>query len=161
MFMKIVAGGSAVAGESNDNTHAGEIEIQSWSWGVVNSGSSHTSTGQGAGRAQVGDLTFTAAVDKSIPNLWQMCCGGTAFDTATLTIRKAGGTEALEYIKIIMTNGLVSSVQFAGSPHDDVQHVTVSLNFGKVELDYTPQVHAGSGDAVITKTYDITKNVIS
>ena len=154
MFMKIVVGGSALDGESLDKHHKGEIEVLGWSWGTSQTGSSHSGPGSGAGKASVQDLTFTMNANKSCANLWQMVCGGTHFDEADLTLRRAGGTDALEYMKVVMKKGLVSNIAFSGGL-DDHQSITVSLNFGYVEIHYTPQVNEGSGDAETVVYYDI------
>ncbi|WP_374595324.1 type VI secretion system tube protein Hcp, partial [Aquabacterium sp.] len=69
MFMKI----GDVKGESRDKTHAGEIDVLAWSWGVSNSGSAHTGGGAGAGKANVQDLSFTKYVDKASPPLLLAC----------------------------------------------------------------------------------------
>jgi len=161
MFMKIVASGSMIEGESQDEVHTNEIDVLAWSWGTSQTGSSQLSKGSGAGKASVQDLTFSMHANKSCPTLWQMVCGGTTFDTATLVIRKAGGSEALEYIKIVMTAGLIANIAFSGTPSDDYQAVTVSLNFSSVEVHYTPQVAAGTGDAEVVTSYDIIQNKIS
>lgn len=152
MFMKI----DDVKGESADDSHKDEIDILSWSWGAAQTGSSQIGSGSGAGKAAVQDLTFHMHVEKSVPVLLGMCLTGKPFQQAQLTIRKAGGSP-LEYVKVIMTGGLVSNVSFAGSG-SDVQSVTVSLNFSKMEFHYTPQAADGTAMADVTTTYDQSKN---
>ena len=50
LFIKI----GALKGESIDKTHAGEIDVLAWSWGMSNSGSAHIGGGAGEiGRAHV------------------------------------------------------------------------------------------------------------
>jgi type VI secretion system secreted protein Hcp len=153
IFMKI----DDVQGESVDSVHAGEIDVQSWSWGASQSGSSQIGGGMGAGKAMVQDLTFSLNFEKSCPVLTGMLLTGTPFQQAQLTIRKAGVTP-LEYIKIIMKGGIISNVSMSGSPTADTQSVTVSLNFGYVEVHYTPQAADGSGGADVTTQYNIAKN---
>ena len=41
MFIKI----GDLEGESKDSAHAGEIDVLSWSWSMVNSGSAHQGGG--------------------------------------------------------------------------------------------------------------------
>lgn len=152
MFMKI----DDVKGESVDAEHKDQIDILAWSWGAQQTGSAHVGGGAGAGKAAVQDLTFQMHVEKSTPVLLGMCLTGKAFQQAQLVVRKAGG-KPLEYIKIVMKEGLVSHVSFSGSG-GDAQTVSVSLNFGKVELHYTPQAKDGSGQAQVSTSYDITQN---
>ncbi len=104
IFMQI----EKVNGESTDSKFKGAIEVISWSWGLTQSGTTHTGSGSGAGKVQVHDLTFTKYVDSSSPVLMQKCCDGTAFPKATLTMRKAGASP-LVYLVIEMKNVLISS----------------------------------------------------
>ena len=48
-FLKI----DGIEGESTDKTHPGEIEIQSFSWGVSNTASGGAGGGGGAGKGLV------------------------------------------------------------------------------------------------------------
>jgi type VI secretion system secreted protein Hcp len=152
MFMKI----DAVAGESEDSTHSGQIEVSGWGWGATQTGSAASGKGAGTGKASVSDLTYTAYVDRSVPTLLNMLLLGTPFDSATLSICKATGGDTLDYLVIKMTNGLISGVTVTGNPGDELQAVNVSLNFAAIEVDYTPQTHGGTG-AVVTMNYQINK----
>jgi type VI secretion system secreted protein Hcp len=147
IFMKI----DDVQGESTDSSHKNEIEVSAWSWGAAQAGSSHSGPGAGSGKVVVQDLSFTYAADKSVPTLFGMVFKGTPFKKAQLTCRKAGGSP-VEYIKIIMSSGLVSNVHVAGA---DTVSATVTLNFGKVEIDYTTQNADGSPGPEVTTQYNI------
>lgn len=153
MFMKI----DDIKGESVDDKHKGEIDVYSWSWGATQTGSSQTATGSGTGKANVHDLTFTTRLESSHAPLLGLLLKGKPFKTALLTLRKAGD-KPLEYLKITMTTGIISSIQFGGAPSDEYQTCTVTLNFGQVKFDYTPQNNDGSGAATITVGHDIAAN---
>ena len=90
MFIKI----DDIKGESTDAKHKDEIDVLSWTWGVTQSGTSHTGTGGGAGKVQVSDLTFTKIVDRSTPILLKSSCSGKHLKSAVLIVRRAGGTPA-------------------------------------------------------------------
>src|SRR5215472_8307072 len=94
MFIKI----GVIKGESKDDTHKDEIDVLAWSWGESNSGTTHQGGGGGSGKVNVQDLSFTKWVDLSTASLMQACTTGQHIDTATLTVRKAGGGVPLEYI---------------------------------------------------------------
>jgi type VI secretion system secreted protein Hcp len=145
-------------GESRDKAHAGEIDVLSWSWGVSNSGSAHTGGGAGAGKANVQDLSFTKYIDKTSPSLQLACCKGSHYDTATLVVRKAGG-KPLEYLKITLSEVLVTSVSTGGSGGEDRITENVSLNFAKVKVDYVEQKPDGTEGDKPTMTYSIAENV--
>ena len=154
MFIKI----GDLKGESRDKFHDKEIDVLSWSWGVSNSGSAHLGGGAGAGKANVQDLSFTKYIDKCSPSLMLACCKGSHYTDATLVVRKAGG-KPLEYLKITLTEVLISSVSTGGSGGEDRLTENVSLNFAKVKVDYIEQKPDGTEGDKPTMTYSIAENV--
>lgn len=154
MFLKL----DTVDGESKDKAHAKEIDVLAWSWGMSNSGSAHTGGGAGAGKVNVNDISVTKYIDRSSPNLMQACCDGKHFTMATLVVRKAG-EKPLEYLKIKMTNVLITSCATGGSGGEDRLTENVSFNFEKVNVEYAPQKADGSGDALVKMGWDIAGNV--
>ena len=142
MFIQI----GKLKGESVDKTHAGKTDVLAWSWGVSNSGSAHVGGGAGSGKANVQDLSFTKYIDKSSPDLVLAACNGKHFDKATLVVRKAG-EKPLEYLKITMTEVLITSVSTGGSGGEDRLTENVTLNFAQVKVDYVEQTpKGGTGD---------------
>ena len=146
-------------GESKDKGHANEIDVLAWSWGMAQSGSRHLGSGGGSGKVDVSDLSIIKYVDSATPNLMLFCCNGKHISRALLTIRKAGGDNQLEYLKIKMTDCLVTSVSGSGTNGDDRQTESVTLNFAKVEVDYTPQKPDGTADSVKHMGWSISENV--
>src|SRR3954454_5241523 len=134
MFLKL----EGIEGESQDEKHPNEIEIQSFSWGMTQSGSFGTGTGGGVNKVNIQDISFSKYTDKATPKLMKFCAGGKHIDSGILTIRKASGDEALEYETITFTNVLVSSVQQGGGG-GGLPTESFSLNFEQVKLEYTPQ----------------------
>ncbi len=96
-------------------------------------------------------------MDKSSPNLIRACCKGTHFKQATLVVRKAGD-KPLEYIKITMSDLIVTSISTGGSGGEDRLTENVTLNFAKYKFDYTPQKAGGGGDPAISAAYNIAQN---
>src|SRR5262245_10315130 len=139
-FLKI----DGVEGESQDSKHKAEIEILSWSWGETNSGSEATGLGGGSGKVQMQDFHFTMQASKASPKLLLACASGQHIKKAVLTCRKAG-KEQQEYLKIEMSDLLVSSYQTGGSAHGDVLPMDqISLNFTQIKLEYKPQKADGT-----------------
>jgi type VI secretion system secreted protein Hcp len=155
MFLKI----DGVQGESRDKAHCKEIDVLAWSWGVSNSGSAHQGGGAGAGKVNVQDVSLTKYVDSSSPKLLLNCCEGTHYDTALLTIRKAGGTSPVEYVKLKMEEVMITSVSTGGTGPQDRLTETVSLNFATIGLDYTPQDAKGAPGTAIPFGWNIIQNV--
>ena len=157
MFMKFA--GDVYKGESRDKTHVGEIDVLAWSWGMSNSGTAHTGGGAGAGKVNVQDISFTKYVDASSAALMLACTTGDHIPTANLVVRKAG-TTPLEYIKIEMTECLITAVSTGGSGGEDRLTENVTVNFAKVKVEYTAQDATGKAiSPAKTMTFNIAENV--
>ena len=154
MFIKI----GDLKGESKDKAHPGEIDVLAWSWGVSNSGNAHMGGGQGAGKVNVQDLSFTKYIDKSSPDLMLVCCNGKHIPEAKLVVRKAGETP-LDYLTITMNDLIVTSVSTGGSGGEDRLTENVTLNFAKVKVNYVEQTDKGSAGAKPQMGWDIAANV--
>jgi type VI secretion system secreted protein Hcp len=157
-FLKL----TGIEGESNDQTHKGEIDILSFSWSETNPVTiGSAGGGAGAGKVSFQDLHLTKHIDKSSPNLMLACAIGRHFADATITCRKAGGS-GLEFLKLTLGEVFVSSYSPATNvtdtgasqlPTDDFTFDSFSLAFAKIDMLYTAQ----SGEQVET-TFDRTTN---
>jgi type VI secretion system secreted protein Hcp len=152
-FLKI----DGIPGESQDDKHASEIDLQSWSWGETNHGSHGVGAGGGAGKVAMSDFSFTMSVNKASPKLFLACANGSHIASALLTCRKAGKTQQ-EYLKIKFTDLLVSSYQTGGSSGSEVPTESISFNFSKIEITYAHQKPDGSLDSPVVHNYDVQKN---
>jgi type VI secretion system secreted protein Hcp len=155
-FLKL----EGVKGEAGDGKHKEEIEVLSFHWGVQNTGMGAAGSGGGSGKCQVSDFAFVHRVDKSSPVLFQKCATGEHIKDGLFVCRKAGGTQ-VEYLKIKMTDIVVSSVRPGGSASggDDIPLEEVSLNFSKVEVDYQPQAADGKpAGGPVHGGWDLKKN---
>lgn len=140
-FLKI----DGIPGESQDSKHKDEIELASFSWGVTHV-PGHTGHG-GTGRAEFQDFHITRRVDKASPQLFLACASGKHIKEANLSVRRAG-KEQLEYLKIKLSDVLVTSLQEGGSGGDSLME-SVSLAFTRFDVEYRPMRADGSlGDAI-------------
>jgi type VI secretion system secreted protein Hcp len=127
MFLKL----ADIQGESKDAKHKDEIDVLAWSWGVSNP----SSTIIGAGKPQFRALSLTKFVDRATPALMSACAKGSHIPNALLTCRR-GGLNPLEFIKIGLSNVLISSISEGASGGEDRPLETISLNYGRIEFDY-------------------------
>jgi type VI secretion system secreted protein Hcp len=141
-----------IKGESQDHKHKDEIHIESWSWGETQTGTLHIGGGGGGGKVSMQDLRITKRTDSSSPRLMLACASGEHFKQARVTTRKAG-EYPLEFLKITLWDVLVSSYETSVSGVYPVEHV--SLNFAKIQFEYTPQKADGSGGGPIEVGWDI------
>jgi type VI secretion system secreted protein Hcp len=154
MFIKI----GDLKGESVDHKHKEEFDVLAWSWGASNSGNAQIGGGQGAGKVNVQDLSFTKWIDKGSCDLLLACANGKHFPKAVLTVRKAG-EKPLEYLIITMEDLIITSVSTGGSGGEDRLTENVTLNFARVKVDYTEQTPTGGEGAKPKMGWDIAKNV--
>ena len=165
-----------IDGESTDDFHKGEIEISSFSWGATNSGAFSHGGGGGAGKVQMQDFHFAMDTSQASPVLMLACATGQHIKLATLTVRKAGGESRDDFLKITLTDVIVSSFDFGGDSSSLVPAVTpapstkgsgggggtgvpteaVSFNFTKIEWTYRRQ--AADGSVVVARSgWDLKK----
>jgi type VI secretion system secreted protein Hcp len=149
-----------IAGESVDKTHAGKIDVLAWSWGMSQSGTFHTASGGGAGKANFQDISFTKYIDKASCALMSCVATGEHIPKAKLIVRKAGGSGPLEYFLLTMEKCLVSSYSTGGSGGEDRLTENVSLNFAKFEIEYLVQKEDGTGEKAGNLSFDIAANAL-
>ena len=143
-----------IKGESEDQKHKDTIELQSWSWGVTQSGSMAHGGGGGTGKSTVHDISFVSHVNKASPLLAKACATGEHIKKATLYVRKAG-KEAQEYLVIKLSDILISSYQSSASGHNHLPTEQFSINFTKIEMAYKTQKPDGTLGPGVEMGYDV------
>ncbi len=152
-FLKI----DGIEGESQDSKHKGEIELASWSFGATQSGTMHAGGGGGAGKVSVKDIHIVKNVDKGSPKLFGACATGEHIKKAVLIARKAGKDQQ-EYLKMTMSDVLVSEYNTCGSGQAGLPTDEISLNFGKIEIEYKEQKADGTLGGVVKSGWDLKQN---
>jgi len=146
-FLKI----EGVAGESTDSKHKDWIEVESFSFGATQTGTSRASGG--AGKVSMQDFHFTMKVNKASPTLFLAAATGEHLKKVELALAKSGQ----DYMKWTFTDVMVSSYQVGGSG-DAVPTDQISLNFAKVEFEYKPQKADGTLDTPVKSGWDVKAN---
>jgi len=125
-FLKI----TNVKGESTDEKHKGEIELESWSFGGTNAASFSSGGGGGAGKVALQDFHFVKKTDMASVKLFVAMSTGEHLPSAILTCRKAGKDQQ-EFFKVTFSDVLVSSFQVGGNEGATLPIDSISLNFAK------------------------------
>ena len=147
-----------IKGESSDAKHKETIEISSFSWGVSNPGSFASGGGGGTGKASFSDLSLMTQSCKASPELFKACATGKHIKKATLFVRKSGGEQGDFYV-IKLEDVLVSSFSVSGSDGSNALPMeSLSLNFAKIEFNYSPQKPEGGLDAPVIAKYNLKEN---
>ncbi len=152
--------GPAVKGESERDGFKEDIEIQSFSWGVGNSGTTHSGGGSSGGTPHVADISLSLNEGKASPKLMMHSLIGTHFDKAELFFLKTTGeNKHAIYRTITLRDMIITSYSTGGSAGGGMNHESMSLNFAKFTDDYKAQDAKGVLKAVGAETFDIKKGV--
>lgn len=148
-----------IKGESADDKHKDCIDVLAWSWGISQSGSTHSGTGSGTGKANFQDISFTTYVDLSTTVLMHAVATGKHFSKGSLIVRKAG-EKPLEFLKVDIEDFIVSSYSTGGSGGEDRATCNFTLNFAKVKCEYATQDKTGKKGKGGEFGYNIAGNVV-
>lgn len=159
MFLKL----DGVQGEARDSLgHANEIDINSFSWGISQSGNFNHGFGGAEGRANVKTINVTKKVDCSSHTLLKSCITGKHIATGKLTIRKAGGSAPVEYVVINLDKVFVTSVSTSSSSGAETVAENVALSFEKVTFTYQEQGDDGAKlGGTKEMSYNVTTNAVA
>jgi len=149
-----------IPGDSQDEKHRNEIDVESWSFGASNSsaGGPGGGGGVGAGKVDFSDLVFTARVSKASPQLMLACAQGKHIQNAVLTARRTGGTE-FEFLKLKLSDVAVASFFTGDDQEDEGGPVdSVALGFSEIEFEYRSMKPDGSVGESVTTGWDVKQN---
>jgi len=150
---------NGIKGEAQDSVYKGWIDIYSWSFGATQSGSGgHVGGGSGAGKVNMHDITVSKRTDTSSSDLFLKCANGKHYSDATIVARKAG-EKPLEFLKIKLSQVLVTSYQLGGSHGDDTPTENITLNFRTINMNYQVQAPDGTGTPAGEMGWDVAQNV--
>ena len=156
IFLKIDGGRQGpIKGSSIDSAHGGEIDVLSWNWGMQGNNDAHE--GQ-KGRSTVHELEFTKRSDNASTGLMSALRNNEPITTALLTVREAGGTNPLEYMKITMQKGRITQFRAESSESDSgpatVERVRIA--FQKIRVEYQGQAKSGGSKGTSTFETEVT-----
>jgi type VI secretion system secreted protein Hcp len=153
-FLKI----DGVTGDSADARHRGEIELVSWSLGLATPvaatlGSAASASG---GRPDFQPLRVTHRLDRAVPALLQTAAASRLVPSAVLSCRRPG-REAADYLKITLQEVLVSGLRI-GDSAEAPPSAEVTLAYGKITIEYRPQMPDGSLGQAAVGGWDVRAN---
>ena len=155
-FLKL----EGIPGESTDAVHKDEIDVQSWSWGLMNTGAGGgAGGGGGAGRAEFENFFFVSRVSKASPPLFLACATGTHIKEANLSgVRDVGKSKGTEYLKYRLRDVTVTAFHQSDGGADSLPTDQFALSYAKLEVSYTPQSPSGKLEPPISAGYDVKAN---
>ena len=111
----------------------------------------------GAGKVAMQDFHFVMRTNKATPKLMEACATGEHIKKAVLTCRKAGKDQQ-EYLKVTLSDLLISSFQTGGSSGNVVPTDQCGLSFAKIEFEYKEQKPDGSLGGTVKGGWDVKAN---
>ncbi len=155
-FLKI----DGVIGGSTDAKHKGEIEVESFSFGVTHeTAAAPGGGGAGAGRPRFEPLNVAAPFSSAGPRLLQACATGERLRSAVLTGSTAGGKGAFEFLRLTLSDVLVSAYRSAAEagaavvPSDQI-----SLTYSKLQIEHKAQSPSGAAGGSTVFGFDVAAN---
>jgi type VI secretion system secreted protein Hcp len=136
MFLKI----DGITGESLDEDHHDEIEIESWNWQCENNAGFEMSGKNAIKFKTTAGFTVVKAIDKASVPLMQYLAERKE-TTATVTCRKNQGNRKVTYLTIQLMNVKVKKIDWADAVTDTPFLESVTLDFLKFQVNYVQQMN--------------------
>ena len=146
-----------IEGESTSDKHKGWIDIDSFSWGVSNTGSVGGG-GNAVGRPSFAPFSWTQVLDKSTVPLLVAVASGETYKDATFEALSTSGSKADgAFFKMKFEDVQFTSLKTGGSSGGGGIAVQGSLEYLKITMTYRPQKKDGSFGAEIVGGWDLSK----
>ncbi|MDR3435255.1 type VI secretion system tube protein Hcp [Telmatospirillum sp.] len=143
-----------IQGDATQQNHTGWTDIKSLNWGVTRS--MNTLAGATANREgsepSVGGVTLTKTSDSSSVKLFSQATSGSSGVTAKIHL-VTSGNPGDTYMEFTLSNTLISSYDISAS--NDRPDETITLNFTKVEMKYTPFDSSHTAGSPVIAAYDL------
>jgi type VI secretion system secreted protein Hcp len=154
--------GAGIKGESPIDGYQDHIQLETLSFGGEQSGTFGTGGGGGGGKFTPHDLEFSAKTSKATPKLMEACANGSHIKTVTVVCLKAGGGSMVPYLKVTLSDVIVTLHKTEHKPTSDAKSDpvtvdTVRLNFGKIAVEYKEQKSDGSAGPSADGGWDLQK----
>lgn len=153
-FLKI----EGIAGDSTDAKHKGEIEVESFAFGVAQSASPGGGGGR-AGETSFEDLEIVTPFSRASPRLLEACATGEHLRSAVLTGRRSGGKAQFEYLTLTLSDVLVSAYRSSAASPDAVNPSDgFSLAYAKLQIEHKGQSPTGAVGGTVVAGFDVASN---
>jgi type VI secretion system Hcp family effector len=113
-------------------------------------------SGSARQRRRYSDVKFFKLVDRASPTIQTMLATNSKIKTATLSCHKGDGRKRLLYYKVTLHDAYISSYKIVGTDFQDeygaIPRDEFSMNFRKIDIEYTKQNQAGDADGTVSFT---------
>ena len=153
IFLKL----DGIPGESTDDKHKGEIDVEAFTFSA-NRATSGSGSGGGAGKVKFAPFRLLKVYDASSPRLVAAAASGRHIKSATVTFRRSGDEGDTEFLTYKLSDVIVSSYEQGGANADrrtlGSLEDEVGLNPAKVQLTEKTTTSTGQPGPVVTTSWD-------
>lgn len=134
MFLKI----EGIEGDAQDSGHKNEIAITHYAWSQAQKGDWGSSgKALAAAMVEMHEISFTFETCNASPKLMEACASGKTFNSATFTVKKAGGQAGNDYFWIKMEKVLVATFATNGASGNKPVDI-ITLRFDAINFEFQP-----------------------
>jgi type VI secretion system secreted protein Hcp len=145
IFLKL----DGVAGESTDDDHKGEIDVEAFTFNAKRT----------TGKTKVSPLRVIKVLDASSPRLMQAATSGRHIKSGVLSFRRSGDPSGVEFLTYKLSDITVASYQEGGANADDRTlgslEDEVGLSPAKVQVTEKTVDASGKTGPVVTASFDL------
>jgi type VI secretion system secreted protein Hcp len=136
-------------GESTDEDHKGEIDVEAFTFNAK----------RASGKVRFSPLRLIKVYDASSPKLMQAAASGRHIRSGTLTFRRSGDPNGVEFLTYKLSDLTVTSYQEGGANADDRTlgslEDEVGLSPAKVQVTEKTVDTSGKSGPVVSASFDI------
>jgi type VI secretion system secreted protein Hcp len=137
-----------IPGDSTSSTHANEIDVETFSWGLTNT----------TGTAAITNLTVSKYIDPASPLLMKATALGTTFTSIVLTADKTGSTP-FRYVTLTLSNAKLKSFKETGSRATGILE-NITFSYTQARLRYTSQSSTGGIGPSVEACFDFPSRTV-
>lgn len=145
IFLKL----DGISGESTDEDHKGEIDVEAFTFNAK----------RASGKVKFSPLRVIKVYDASSPKLMQAAASGRHIRSGTLTFRRSGDPNGVEFLTYKLSDLTVTSYQEGGANADDRTlgslEDEVGLTPAKVQVTEKTVDTSGKSGPVVSASFDI------
>jgi type VI secretion system secreted protein Hcp len=149
-----------IDGESKSAEHEDEIDLYDIAWQVTQEPETQIGSGRARARAVISPLYVYKWYDAASPYIALAAMQGKTIDEAVITLRKDSGDAHLDYLRITLTNALVSHYEILGEFEEShTPNERVGLAFERIKVLYIVQAEDHSEGDEHEIEYDLASGI--
>ncbi|MDE1764027.1 MAG: type VI secretion system tube protein Hcp [Thaumarchaeota archaeon] len=155
IFMKI----ADINGETTLTGYAGDIELDSFQFGIEHAVDLSASSGATAGKTTFSPIQITKIMDKTSPAIFGKSTTGQVIPQVDIYFAKTTSKGLQTYAHYLLKNVIISS--YSVSSGGDAPTESISLNFQSVQFEFSIANPDGTLSPFGTFKYDLSTNTAS